>query len=146
MPRRRVSQILFLDDHLSNAPDFDIKASSFVGSRIAAGRIATFHPSIISVRHCCSNWILRPSPYGDHHALRCLDFPVRQRRTDYPSSQAPILYNYIFFSSIISAAIICITTANGTANKAPAIPSNLLPIAMARITIKGFKPTALFIT
>jgi len=40
--RKRVSQILFLDDNLSNAPDFDNLASSYAGSRIAAGRIARF--------------------------------------------------------------------------------------------------------
>jgi len=42
MPRKIVSQILFQDDNLSDAPDFDRWTSSPVGSRIAAGRIARF--------------------------------------------------------------------------------------------------------
>src|SRR5256886_8316764 len=42
VPRRIVSQILFLGDNLTNAPYLGRKASSLTMSWIAAGRIARF--------------------------------------------------------------------------------------------------------
>ena len=88
LPRRRISQILLSRftsgikptcDNLSNAPDFNKRASSSVGSRIAAGRIARFTPvpygtGLVSVALTLS--CDRPV-YTGHPALCCLDFPPR---------------------------------------------------------------------
>ncbi len=35
-------------------------------------------PIFTGIRHCCSNWILRPPACAGHLALYCLDFPPVQ--------------------------------------------------------------------
>ncbi len=121
-------------------------AKSVLG--LQQGGLPVSPPDFSGIRHCCSNWILRPSAYADHPTLCCLDFPERtvMVHPNHPSSQAYILYYYNFFCSITSVTKICKTAAIGTASKAPAKPNNLLPTAMVKITTKGFRPTAFFIT
>lgn len=46
-----------------------------------SGEDCPFHPSITSVRHCCSNWHSHAPPYDGHPALCCLDFPLHLKGT-----------------------------------------------------------------